>query len=86
MTNPIPPEGRENAKNALAYLTSTRSRRPDEDGGALLKAALGGKNLEDLLAGTVTLASLLLFMRERDSGISVDDSLEELGAILTRGE
>jgi hypothetical protein len=84
----IPPKDRQNAKDALAYLTTVDGWKPGDQTGAdfLKQLADGGTNTEDLLRGMVTLFSMLVEIRHRDDDVTPEKTLQELGQALAEGE
>ena len=85
----IPPKYRQNAKDALAYLTTVGDGRlpGDPTGPEFLKQlADGGSSTKDLLAGMATLVSMLVAIRHRDDNVTPEKTLQELGQDLAEDE
>ncbi|HEY7053685.1 MAG TPA: hypothetical protein VH496_16350 [Mycobacterium sp.] len=85
----ILPEDRQNAKDALAYLTTVGDGRlPGDPTGAEFLEQLedGGTSTENLLSGMVTLVSMLVAIRHRDDNVTPANTLQELGQKLAEGE
>ena len=85
----IPPEDRQNAKDALAYLTTVGDGRlPGDTTGAefLKQLADGGTSSEGLLRGMVTLVSMLVAIRYRDDDVTPEKTLQQLGQALAEGD
>ncbi len=82
------PDQRENAKNALAYLTALYYRQPEDTTTAddILKSILTDSDTESLLAGMTSVAHMLSLIGFRNSNILPGETLRELGEILTKGE
>jgi hypothetical protein len=85
----IPLESRQNAKDALAYLTTVGDGRlPGDPTGPefLEQLADGGSSTKDLLAGMATLVSMLVTIRHRDDNITPQKTLQQLGQELAEDE
>ncbi|WP_199254452.1 hypothetical protein [Mycolicibacterium mengxianglii] len=85
----ISPENRQDAKDALAYLTSLINQRPGDTttpADILKSLAADGLTMENLLAGMTTLVSMLVAIRARDDQIPGHETFRQLGAYLTEGE
>ncbi|WP_304106397.1 hypothetical protein [Mycolicibacterium bacteremicum] len=82
------PEQRQNAKDALAYLTALYYRQPDDTTTAddVLKSLLEDSDLPSLLAGMTSVAHMLSLIGFRNSNILPSVTLRELGEIFTKGE